>query len=229
MRRYAIHSAHNLRDLGGYPTQDGQYIGFGKLFRSDCPLELRSEDLAQLNTLGIGAIIDLRTSHECKSRPSPYQSLKGVSYHHIGFKTGDLAPASENEIPKGYLAMMEDSSTLIEALSVIVNTGDNTLFHCAVGKDRTGILAAIILMLCKVPMVDILADYQVSHTYLKPLIDDYKIKNPAMPEWVGMSKEAYLVETFSLLEHKYGSFDGYCEAVGIDHMMVETLQQKLCF
>ena len=227
MRRYAIHSAYNMRDLGGYPTKGGIYTEYGRLFRSDCPEGLNEEDLGQLNALGIEAVIDLRSLHECASKPSPYRMISDVTYHHIAFKTGDLAPASEEDIPTGYLAMMEDTETVLKVLNVIVNTKKSVLYHCAVGKDRTGIITAIVLSLCQVPIQDILADYQVSYTYLKPLIEAYKKINPAMPEWVGMSKESYLTDTFSLINQKYSSFEGYLEAINLDRSLIEKLQRKM--
>jgi len=229
MRRYAIHSAYNLRDLGGYPTKSGIYTGYGKLLRSECPESLIEEDLEQLNTLGVEAVIDLRAPRECASRPSPYRLLSDVAYHHIGFKTGDLAPVTEEDIPRGYLAMMEEAETVVKVLEIIVNTERSVLFHCAVGKDRTGIITAIVLSLCQVPMPDILADYQVSYTYLKPLIEAYKKIHPTMPEWVGMSKESYLIDTFSLINQKYGSFEGYLKAIKLEREVIVKLQQKMCF
>lgn len=226
MRRYAIRSLFNMRDLGGYPTQEGGFTQYGKMIRSDCPTEFHEQDFKQIHKLQITQVIDLRTEEECSKRPSAYTQIPGVKYDLCTFKTGDLAPETEADIPRGYLAMFDDHENVKRVFELLAQNEGTTLFHCAVGKDRTGIISAILLGICKVPMADILADYQVSYTYLKPLVEQIRQNNPDWPQWMGQSNSEYMAGALELLFEKYGCFEAYLEKAGVNDSDIRRLQNK---
>lgn len=215
MRRYAINSVYNMRDLGGYPTEDGFSTKYGVIIRSDCPMSFHKNDIEQLEALNIRTVIDFRTQEEIEKRPCYFSKLAQVSYRNISFLAGSENPKEEAEVSSGYFNMMEDASAIRQILGVIAESDGNVLIHCAVGKDRTGVVSALLLKLCGVQDQDIIADYQVSHTYLKKFIDGLRKENPHWPSWVGTSKPEYMQEALEMLNAKYGSFDSYLNEIDV--------------
>lgn len=227
MKRYAITSLYNMRDLGGYTTKDHQSTALGKIIRSDCPIGFNADYLQRLEALKIGCVIDLRTPEEAETKPSYFAGKEFIEYHNITFENGNGTPESEESIPPTYLKMMEERDAINKILSVISTSQSNVLYHCAVGKDRTGIISAIILSICNVPTEEIIADYQVSDTYLHPLLSAMRSNNPDLPDWLGRSKPEYMRQCLAMLENKYGSFDGYIKALNIPDETLEGIREKL--
>lgn len=227
MKRYAINSQYNMRDLGGYATTDNQFTALGKIIRSDYPKEFILDDIKQLERLGIGCVIDLRTSEEAKQKPSYFAEKELVDFYNVSFENGNDMPESEESISHTYFKMMEEADAINTILRIIAESKTSVLYHCAVGKDRTGLISAIILSICGVPKEEIIADYQVSETYIAELLYEYKNKNPELPEWLGRSKPEYMRECLAMLESKYGSFKGYVEALKIPQKTIASIRKKL--
>ena len=101
------------------------------------------------------------------------------------------------------------------------------LFHCTAGKDRTGILAMLLLSLAGVAREDILADYQISETYLAEIIQLIQLRVPDLAAFAGQSRREYLEECMDLLLDKYGSVPDYLRAAGLTAGELETLRHKL--
>lgn len=227
MRRLLLKSTYNMRDLGGYPTQDGKVTKFNRIFRSDCPTAFDEQDLVILGEKGITLAIDLRISDEIDKRPSGFALIDGVEYVNCRFTIGDRSPKSEEEIPSLYLEMFEDFFNVKRVVELIANTKGTAVYHCAVGKDRTGIISAVLLGICGVHNEDILADYQISYTYLKHLINQLKARYPEWPHWMGRSEMEYMEGAIELLMKKYGSWDLYFKEVGLPEEILNQIRRKL--
>ena len=91
-RRIKVGQMLNLRDLGGYETEDGRITAWGKLFRSDLPSGLKQEDIEHLLYLGITAVIDLRSDMERERQPDPLSCEGHFSYFSIPAETEDCRP-----------------------------------------------------------------------------------------------------------------------------------------
>ena len=227
MRRYAIDSQYNTRDIGGYPTEDGSSLVWGAVIRSDCPMDVSAKGALEFEALNISDVIDLRTSEQIVREPSYFRDRDSVHYHNITFINGNESPESEESIPITYLKMMEEQETIRGILQVIAEAQGTVLYHCAVGKDRTGIVTAIIMKICGVSVEDIIADYQVSETYIYNLMADFRSSHPHLPEWIGRSRPEYMGECLRNLDHKYGSFDHYLEAMKIPESVLQGIRKKL--
>ena len=218
-----------MRDLGGYPTVDGKYTSYRKIFRSDCPLHVKKEDENEINGLQIDTVIDLRTPDETKIHPSFFASQKQVSYYNVVFKNGNELPEKEEDISVQYFDMLQEKETINRIMRIVAEAEGNVLYHCAVGKDRTGMVSAALLGICNVGFSDIIADYQLSGTYIYELSKAYKEEYTGLPSWFGQSKPEYMRGCLIELVNKYDSFAGYVEAMEIPENVVKGIRNKLIY
>lgn len=177
-KRIRIKNAHNFRDLGGYETNTGEIVAWQKLFRSDGLSALEEEQWEQIWDMGIRTVVDLRSKSEVSKYPD--RITNKIKYYHCPLQREELdmsdakgaaEKAFARSMSEGYVSMLTNETDL---LAVAINTvieglaEGGVLFHCTAGKDRTGVLAAVLYLLLGVEKEDIIADYQVSHTYNGP-------------------------------------------------------------
>lgn len=182
-KRVPFEHLKNCRDLGGYGCGEGKMISFGRLYRSEAPGHLDSREWADVEAMGVRTIIDLRSEHEQAFAPymAP-ESIERISYplQQSQGSPASLEPMDPKTLAKmaasafgkslgdGYRKMIEDQpekmAVLLELIETRLKKGA-ILYHCTAGKDRTGVLSAMIYLLCGVDDADIIADYQVSFTY----------------------------------------------------------------
>ena len=157
----------NFRDLGGYPAADGSRIRWRQLFRADGLTRLDEDDCSHLSDLGLATVIDLRTQGELDERGSFPRHTLAVAYHHLPLT--DVLPPTEDlaryDEPSFVTRRYEDlfaqgAASLARAVDVLAEPGAlPAVFHCSAGKDRTGVLAAIVLGFLGVPREVIVEDY----------------------------------------------------------------------
>jgi protein-tyrosine phosphatase len=166
-RHLELPGVYNLRDLGGYPA-DGGSIRWRTLLRSDALNQLDGTGTAVLAGLGLRTIVDLRTDAEAEAAPSAVAGLPARTVH-LSLLGGDLE-ALPLELPAIYRYIIDERGAVIAA-AVRALCGPGTLpalVHCSAGKDRTGIVTALVLAVAGVPDEFIAADYALSSVYLDP-------------------------------------------------------------
>jgi protein-tyrosine phosphatase len=178
-RLLPLEGASNFRDLGGYPTTDGSSLRWGRLFRSDALHELTEADVRALGDLGLKTVIDLRMAVEVERTGRGALAAETATYHHLsvidadgGESRGIPAPI-DDELSNRYLWYLEvGRHALVEALNVIGDGATHPLvFHCAAGKDRTGVLAALILDILGVERDVIVEDYVLTGSRMELILD----------------------------------------------------------
>lgn len=223
----------NLRDLGGYPVSGGGCTAWERLLRGDQPHGLTPEDLAWLRAREINTVVDLRSALEQKYRPDPLARAEGFAYFACPLVGGDVLPNTEDDVARGYFNVLDAGESVRRALGLIAQAPGGVLFHCTAGKDRTGLLSALLLSVAGVGRPDILADYQVSETYLEqvPMAEGLarKLGLPLaeLAAFVGRSKPAYLNGCLKLLEEKYGTVAEYLSAVGLTQEQTARLRARM--
>ena len=168
----AIDGLINLRDLGGLPTASGRRTQPGRLLRSESPHTLSESGLRELLNLGIGAVVDLRTTSEREQRPSPLVEA-GVHTLYAPIFTDDedypdhLATAAEV-----YCWWLRERRAGVAAAMTAVADAPSApiLVHCHAGKDRTGVVVALVLRLAGVSVDDIADDYAISGVQLADML-----------------------------------------------------------
>jgi protein-tyrosine phosphatase len=173
-RRLEFPELLNARDLGGCPTTDGAVTRWRSLVRADDLAQLTPQGLEALRDYGVTTVLDMRWADEAKRYPSQVrQVLPEVRYVHL-----PLLSATEDEwrrrsgepSKEGWasVALQQAGAELRQVLTVIATAPPGPLlFHCVAGKDRTGLVAALLLALAEVTPEAIAADYAESGSNLR--------------------------------------------------------------
>ncbi|MFJ7278699.1 tyrosine-protein phosphatase [Kitasatospora sp. NPDC098663] len=238
-RQFTFDRLHNFRDLGGHPAADGRSVRRGLLYRSDSLGKLTSPaDLDQLQALGVRTVIDLRYPWEiaAKGRVPDYE---GLVYHNLSIehRTYDQAEIDPDVDPWRYLAdrfaeVTEDGVEEIrEALEVIAAAEEPVVFHCASGKDRTGLIAALVLTLLGVAEDDIAADFALTELATPHLIAEWHAAHPGRTlRWPGYGRapEAVIRLALADLAARHGSVEDYATgALGFSPARIAALRSRL--
>ncbi|MNO24982.1 Tyrosine-protein phosphatase precursor [compost metagenome] len=227
----------NFRDMGGYRTEDGRTTRWGALLRSADLHELSEQDLHIADALGIDWICDLRSESEVAKRPSP--PIGTAINTNIPF----IAEADPEKMQKvgidlhaGYKAMIMNTQKCSLILhELLKEERDTSLFHCAAGKDRTGVVCALILLTLGVPRDVVIEDYKLTNLVIDGLMQrflaDSKDYIDQMPELNGgipeMMKADFIQAALEAIDENYGSFDRYLyEGLGITAEERAALQNK---
>ena len=226
----------NFRDIGGYRNRQGQTVVWGKVFRSDSLHLMTDEDNRHVyQTLGVVTLIDLRNSSEAQRDEYSSSLPTTASYQHVPFleqhgiktfKPGDDPAARLADI---YLWILANSGQLIaEALTTLAE-GDTALFHCTAGKDRTGVLAAIILGILDVDEEQTMADYLLTNQTmdrLYPLLRSIP-GNEERPRASFEAPPKAMEAMLSALANDYGGAQEYAMAHGVSTANIYQLRASL--
>ena len=244
-RQINFEAVFNFRDLGGYRTRGGSSLVWRRLFRSGNLYNLTKNDLHKLSQdLRITTVLDLRSSLEIEQQGIGLLSGSGISYYNISLITDGGNRQANEQRYKGLTNMGEFYSKLvrqkgfgkriIEALEIIAEPANHPLvFHCSAGKDRTGILAAILLSTLKVADEDIISDFSLTAPYIEALLS--LMKNDAQMAEDAGSLPAYfwqaspdLMELFlTAFNREYGSARRYLEEHGAEASLFDRLERAL--
>jgi protein-tyrosine phosphatase len=228
----------NFRDLGGYPTRDGRAVRWGQLFRSDALHLLTPEDVARLRSeLGIGTIIDLRSSAELSSEGRGRLLDEPIAFHHIPLFDGDqrrTAPGPQDSLADIYFLLAEFArDPIARVIRVLADAPAPAVYHCAAGKDRTGLISAVLLGLLDVEEELIIADYALSSANIDAIMErllgaeGYRTMLWQLPPDTMHALPETMQGFLSRIDDKYGSMAGYARDIGVDEQTVAELRQKL--
>ncbi len=249
-RRIPFEGAVNFRDMGGYPTQDGRRVQWGKLFRSDGLSKLTDQDHQLFKHLGIRRVIDFRTPAEIQHAPDRLPLDAGISHVNLAvtqgaidfvealkrLKKGDASWLTSDFMVNGYINNMERFAHVWGQVirEVACSDGEPLVFHCTGGKDRTGTCAALILLALGVDEETVVEDHQLSNRYIADLLPavsaslaSWGVDPEKVLPYLTAPKECIL----AVLDHirkKYGSASRYLEEKA--HVSLETqvlLQTKM--
>ncbi len=240
-RLVPLSGAFNFRDLGGYPAGNRAVTRYGRLFRSDGLHRLDDADLDILRGIGLATIIDLRTPGEVEHTGRGLLGDEAIRYHHLavvrrgaGEAVGAPAPAGD-DLAERYLWYLDTGrEALVEALGLVAQPANHPLvFHCTAGKDRTGVLAALVLDILGVDREVIVADYVITADRLELIVDRIRT-DPAYS--AGMSKvpasrftvEAGTMERFLAELHAiYGGARSWAVGAGVASADLDRMQDVL--
>lgn len=246
-RHIHFESVPNFRDLGGYRTHDGRTVAWRRLFRSAALHKMNDRDKATLKQeISPRAVIDLRRLRDPEQNPEVLLLKEvGARYYPMPFRPDSSSYLKEEEkaypsaINMGeiYLSRISEKpfgKRLVDALEIIAERDNHPLiFHCSAGKDRTGVLAAMVLTAMGVVDDDVVEDYTLS----APLMNEIRARITSDPETAPAVKDqpdfqweasAESMAVFlSLLRQEYGSADGYLKANGAGSSLADRLKVAL--
>ncbi|MDR1629763.1 MAG: tyrosine-protein phosphatase [Oscillospiraceae bacterium] len=238
MALIAMKGCPNFRDLGGFYGHGGKITKQNRVFRSDCLSKLTDEDIALFKQLGIRFVIDLRSAHETESSEYPLHVHEDIGYESLPL-SDDLNPENlfdviPKDISELYRKIVDDFGTpltrVFELIAEHAQLG-GVVFHCTAGKDRTGVVAALLLLLNGVVDGDIIADYAQSYENMKPYFDAFaepfiKMKVD-IPQHVFRSDPDSMRRFLEYFRRTYGGVEEYLTAHNIKNNAVETLKNIL--
>ena len=232
----------NLRDAGGYRTENGQWVKMGEVYRSDALNKLTAEDQAKLQRLHIKTVFDLRMEDERAKDPDKVPA--GAEYVVADVFAGSAAFQAMPKSPAEAERMMIDAEKAMVSgdggrkayTQVFEGIGEDdarsVLFHCTAGKDRTGWSNATLLTALGVPRDTVMADYLASNDYRKAAND--AILGHLPPQQAAVYKPLldvraeYLNSGYDEVAAEYGTFDRYLkDGLGIDHRELKRLKKDL--
>ncbi len=243
-RHLPLRGTYNVRDVGGYPTEGGRQTKWRRLFRGDGLELLPPGSQAILVDYGLRTVIDLRGTHDKEELPSAFEGSDTVDYRHvnlIGDELLDVWSDYQVELTGAtglaiiYETILDQRQEQMKEVLTILANGLPALVHCAVCKDRTGVVTALVLNLADVSDEIIVEDYALSARYLRdPFVD-----SPFAPD--EFDRDAYdwqhyqdefcppdaMQTTLQHLYEKYGDAKRYMRAIGLNGHQIEALRTSM--
>lgn len=237
MRTLVVDGGYNMRDLGHLPTGDGRRTLPNVLIRSGNPDTLTDHGQRQLRAYGLQTVIDLRDAWEVESYPTPYSQSEAVQYLHRPFLGDDPdwnADAAYDTLAALYIRYLEYCRRSIRAMiDTIAESAPVTLLHCYAGKDRTGIVAALVLGVAGVLPEAIIEDYAQSAAQLTHLTDGWREharahgQDTAQLERDIASAPETMRTVLDYLQQAHGGIGPYLLACGVAPQTLEALRRRL--
>lgn len=221
-----LETTYNTRDLGGHKTSDGKVTLCDRIYRSDRQENPSPRDIELLLTKGITTVIDLRTDWEIKDKPSGFATLEGFNYHSYSVLEGSGIPDTVEAVPGSYIDIACEKNMRF-VFETIANAGSGVMYNCAAGKDRTGVVTAVLLMRCGVPDGEIIADYMVTKECNKERFELIHQRWPELNMDIVIPRESFMGDFLKLFKAKFGSAEGYFESIGVSKENVERIKDKL--
>jgi protein tyrosine/serine phosphatase len=226
----------NFRDLGGRPTASGRRVRWGRLYRADALHHLTERDVTHLrDAVGLRTIVDLRSTSESDSA-SPRLLAPPVVYHRIPLFERERS----GEAPSGlgldmlYFAMMGFAQPRIaRVVELLAAARDPAVFHCAAGKDRTGVVAAVVLGALGVPDEEIVQDYACTRRSLDRIIErlrataGYEYVFSELPPETLHAEPDTMERLLRRVGERWGSMQGYLLEAGLAEDTLARLAASL--
>lgn len=255
-RQISFKNITNFRDIGGIETEDDKFVKWGLIFRSDNLSSLKKNEFRKFNSLNIKTVIDLRTKAEIALKEDILPDSTAYFSIPIVSDQGDLMAQMKGKVIRGeiteaqskelmqefYTKCVTENIPLLRKLIFEITTSKNPiLYHCSAGKDRTGIVTAILLSILKVDRQTIIDEYLLSNYYRGPKIKStlkkakiLKIIHPNLNTQVILNFMAvdseYINAVFDIIDSKYGGMDSFiANQLDIDEVKRNQFINKLTY
>ena len=252
-RHILLESLQNFRDLGGYATRDGRTTRWRQFARCAGMNLLTEADQRKMVAYGIGAVVDLRSQREIEKSPNPFSDYEGVVYHHLDlwgdrvddFKSAKTSLTQAEKMADLYrLGLVRCEAIIGEIISTLADEGDDyaSVFPCGAGKDRTGLVAALLLGIAGVPYETIAADYALTELYLQDPNRDHANPDPMfvsesvrantdpdrqpLPVYMFSCLPKTMRLALAFLDENYGGVEDYVRKAGVTDGQIDRLRGK---
>lgn len=235
-RFIVVDGCHNVRDLGGYGAADGRMVRWGRVYRADGPNDLTPEGRGVIRALGIATVIDFRSPEEHGEHPFlpgaislPVADAPNADWSANAVRTTD-------DLAERYYDMaVTAADSLRTTFHLMADRLDRPLmFHCAAGKDRTGIVAALTLSVAGVPDDVVAADYGLSHEPTQRRRTQVMASDPQAAARYGelapivLTAHAPTMSAFlSLVRERHGGARAFLEHLGVAAAEIDRIVAHL--
>ena len=240
-RHLDIDGVYNLRDLGGYPTADGRQTRWKTFVRAASMDSLPPASQNALIEYGIRTVIDLRKTPETEEKPNVFAGSSQVAYHHQNMMGDEptpevVEPVIGLQLAKLYRSWLDLRQPQIGRILATLAEPEArpAVYHCAGGKDRTGVISALLLGIAGVPDEVIAEDYALSAMYL---MDRYFAEeasaesDPGNYTWEDYQREfcppGAMLNVLEYVNERYGGIERYVRTTGLDSGQIESIRTAL--
>lgn len=251
-----IKKLNNFRTIGNIKNSEGKTLKEGKFYRSGNLYQLKNSSFNELGKLGIKEIIDLRNEKEISKKPDHLPENIIYKKYSAFEDQGDQLSQAKKLVLKGKVNasdadkrmldfyreyVTENPEIIKKIITEILESDQPILYHCTAGKDRTGIITALILSVLKFDKDTIYNDYLLSNNYRKNLVQKrlnlannlhfiYPKMDLNVLEKLSWIESDYLDAAFDEINKKYGSIDIYIQQVlGISENKRQQYIQKFTY
>lgn len=240
-RHIPLKGLQNFRDIGGYRTKGGRTVKWRRIFRSDAHHPMKPEDIDfTADVLKIRTIIDLRSNDELEKYGRSPLTERQAAYHHLPFLTSAMMvsqndPRVTGDVAQHYAHMMVGAAAKIAAALKTLAESDAhpAVIHCMGGKDRTGVLTAVLLGLLDVNEEEIVSDYALSELYLGDFLQRLK-GTPGYEKMAQRFSPAMFTARPETMERllvwvkaKHHDMSGYVRSIGVPDETIARLRETL--
>lgn len=222
-----LRTTQNTRDLGGYRTKEGTLTIEEKILRSDVQNYPSEEDFGYLKSKGITTIIDMRGQKDVDRKPSGFVGKCGFEYYNYQISEGSGVPESVEAVPKSYI-LIAKAQAMPEVFRCIAHAKTGVMFNCTAGKDRTGVVSAILLLHAGVSDRDIIENYVLTKEYGKERLELVHKNFPEVDMNIVTPCEMFMEEFLRLFRKEYGDTNTYFRSLGLDEEEIKAIREKLC-
>ncbi|GAA2601438.1 tyrosine-protein phosphatase [Actinomadura fulvescens] len=235
-REIALEGCVNFRDLGGY-TAEGGHIRWRTLFRSDALHELTPADVTAVRSLNVTTVIDLRSDYERARDGGPHPLSGAVDLIRapiINENNAHVMGDTSLTLAQRYARIMETTGTaLADAVTAIAEAPGAAVFHCAAGKDRTGMVSAAVLGTLGVADEDVVADYAMTGRNLTGIRERlarhaaYRETYAYVPRDAMTADTATMADLIADLRARHGTMKSLLLSQGVPDTIIKRLRTSL--
>ena len=216
----------NTREVTVRPALSGEQPPHSRIWRSDAPVQWLASDEAVLREKGITTLVDLRTEGEVLRKPCAYAGREGFTYRHVPVTEGAVPPASLAEVPACYMKIALQPG-MERVFRFLAEAEDGVLVFCTAGKDRTGVVSALLQLTGGADFPSIIRDYAVSRVYNRERLERYLAEHPEVDRKTVMASEGSMERFIALFLDRFGSAEAYLRTLGLGGAQIRRLREKL--
>jgi protein tyrosine/serine phosphatase len=237
----------NVRDLGGLPTIDGGETHRGAVVRADSVLLLSDDGWRALVDHGIRLVVDLRGDHEREDDPPaelpvevlhvPFMEASDAEWEEIAEELEAATAAASDDATAtrdAYLIFLERFKDNVAAsVRAVAHAPEGgVVIHCVGGKDRTGLLTALLLHVAGVDEATIAKDYALSEERLRERHEAWFEAAKSEEELQRLRRIAQtppdsMLGVFAELKQRYGGVEEYLREIGLSDEELELVRARL--
>lgn len=221
-----LETTQNTRELGGYVIRDGLATKRNSLWRSDVQNYPNETDVALLKERGITTIIDLRGEKDTARKPSGFANVEGFTYINCPIDEGSGVPESVEAVPVSYMAIAT-AAKMPKVFRAIAEAKTGVMFNCTAGKDRTGVVSAILLLHAGVSDADIIENYVLTKEYGRERLELVHKNFPEVDMNVVTPREWFMEEFLRLFRVRFGTTEEYFRSLGLSEEEISRICRRL--
>jgi protein-tyrosine phosphatase len=238
-RRIVLDGCLNFRDLGGYPTAQGRKVRWGQLFRSDSLHLLTTADVRLLREqIGLGCVVDLRSTAELRKEGRGPLEAQPIRFHHLPLFDGGQRDRGDTRafanLGEMYFLMVQHAAAAVaNVITTLASSDCPAVFHCAAGKDRTGVVSAVLLGLLNVPDEVIVTDYAATSERIEAIVDrlmsleGYRTMLSELPPDTMHAEPETMITLLARLREEHGSIEQYARSAGVSGEIIDRLRGRM--